>query len=387
MPRIMRKKQNSVEEKFPRIKTSMFPVSKPDFRKLSGTKDNIIKEWLKDWITTNLQAGVIKENNLLPLKADLAYYFGVGAGTVQNAVRKLEDEGIVVSKQRIGTLVSSSNKTEMHKLTSKRDKVIAQIKNFIFEEQLSIGDVLPNMRELEAILNSKRNTIRSALDFLAFEGVLKALESDDDNKVWSVIKEITDKDIISFSDDSITTETLAQKISQKIEDYVIANCKVGDRLDSINEWAKRFSVSDKTAYDAMQILFDKGVIQARRGRYGTIVAKMPNESFQPTKEMSIFMPAAEAAVYSYKRIENFLRNKIKEEYSVGQKLPSMKVLSESMDVSTNTIRKAVLTLAAEGYLGLSRGRFGGIYVLDIPEENTQSFKWLAVNPQYVKSYR
>ena len=27
MPRIMRKKQNSVEEKFPRIKTSMFPVS------------------------------------------------------------------------------------------------------------------------------------------------------------------------------------------------------------------------------------------------------------------------------------------------------------------------------------------------------------------------
>ena len=129
------------------------------------------------------------------------------------------------------------------------------------------------------------------------------------------------------------------------------------------------------------------MIQARRGRYGTIVAKMPNESFQPTKEMSIFMPAAEAAVYSYKRIENFLRNKIKEEYSVGQKLPSMKVLSESMDVSTNTIRKAVLTLAAEGYLGLSRGRFGGIYVLDIPEENTQSFKWLAVNPQYVKSYR
>ena len=95
MPRIMRKKQNSVEEKFPRIKTSMFPVSKPDFRKLSGTKDNIIKEWLKDWITTNLQAGVIKENNLLPLKADLAYYFGVGAGTVQNAVRKLEDEGTV----------------------------------------------------------------------------------------------------------------------------------------------------------------------------------------------------------------------------------------------------------------------------------------------------
>ena len=47
----------------------------------------------------------------------------------------------------------------------------------------------------------------------------------------------------------------------------------------------------------------------------------------------------------------------------------------------------MLTLASEGFVRLMRGRFGGIYVMDLPEEETQSFKWLAVNPQYVKAYR
>ena len=113
---------------------------------------------------------------------------------------------------------------------------------------------------------------------------------------------------------------------------------------------------------------------------------MPNDAFQPTKERSIFMPAAEAAIYSYRRIENILRNKIVQEYKVGERLPSMKELAQELDVSTNTIRKAIMDLTADGYLAVSRGKFGGIYILDIPQETTQSFRWLAVNPQYVKSY-
>lgn len=382
MARNIQKKSNSVEKKYPRIKMNIFPISKPDFRKLSGTKDEIIKDWLKNWIRNGLEAKQINTNNLLPLKSDLAYYFGVGTGTVQNAIRKLEDEGIVTSKQRIGTLISDTTEGITNKLTSKRDKVIAQLKKYIFDNKLEVKQSLPTIRELENILNAKRNTIRSALEYLSYEGYITPSKSSEETKIWILSKSIQD-----INEDLMETETLAQKISQKIADYVSTNCKIGDRLDAINIWAKRFGVSDKTAYDAMQILFEKGIIQTRRGRYGTIVVKMPNDTFQPTKEMSIFMPAAEAAVYSYKRIENILRNKIKDEYSVGQKLPSMKELSEAMDVSTNTIRKAVLTLASEGYLGLSRGRFGGIYVLDIPEENVHSFKWLAVNPQYVKSYR
>jgi len=388
MPRAFKRKSNSVEDKFPRIKMNLLPISKPDFRKLSGTKDEIIKNWLKDWIYNGLEKGVIKENNLLPLKADLAYYFGVGAGTVQSAVRKLEDEGIVVSKQRIGTLIASSTEQNMNKLTSKRDKVVLKIKTFIFNNGFSKGACLPEMHDLEDILGSKRNTIRSALDYLCFKGYLSPVVEESENKTWEILRDVSKDEIVGGVDDLNETETLSQKVSKEIEEYITHNCKIGDRLDSISTFAQRYNVSDKTAYDAMQILFNRGVIKTRRGRYGTIVVKMPNESaFQPAKENSIFLPAAEAAVYSYKRIENLIRNKIKNEYSVGQKLPSMKKMSELMDVSTNTIRKAVLTLASEGYLSLSRGRFGGIYVMDIPEEGSQSFKWLAVNPQYVKSYK
>lgn len=388
MPRGYKRKNNSVEEKFPRVKMNLFPVSKPDFRKLSGTKDEIIKNWLKDWISSGLEKDVIKENSLLPLKADLAYYFGVGEGTVQSAVRKLEDEGIVVSKQRIGTLIASPNEQNMNKLTSKRDKVVLKIKTLIFNNGYSVGECIPEMKELEDILNSKRNTIRSAVDYLCFKGYLAPAFDEGENKTWEVLKLISKEEIDDGADDIIAAETLSQKISKKIEAYISDNCKIGDRLDSISAFAQRFNVSDKTAYDAMQILYNRGVIQTRRGRYGTIVVKMPDDSaFQPAKENSIFLPAAEAAVYSYKRIENLLRTRIKEDYTVGQKMPSMKKLSEQLDVSTNTIRKAVLALADEGYLSLSRGRFGGIYVMDIPEEGSQSFRWLAVNPQYVKSYK
>ncbi len=387
MPRVYKNKSKGSEDKFPRIKMSSFPLSKPDFRKYTGTKDEIIKTWLKEWLLKGIEKGTIKENSLLPVKADLAYYFGVGAGTVQSAVRKLEDEGFVISKQRVGTLIASANDFKMNKLTSKRDKVVSKIKWYIYNNALKKGDRLPDMRDLEDILLCKRNTIRSAIDYLCFHKYLLPVQEDYENKTWEIIKDIKQEDVIN-ADDEIQTETLAQKVSKKIEEYITKNCKIGDRLDSINSFAKRFDVSDKTAYDAIQILFNQGVIQARRGRYGTIVVKMPEQSaFQPAKENSIFLPAAEAAVYSYKRIENMIRKKIKNEYSIGQKLPSMKKLSEIMDVSTNTIRKAILTLADEGYLSLSRGRFGGIYVIDIPQDNAQSFKWLAVNPQYVKSYR
>lgn len=388
MVKIYKRKNTSVENRYPRIKISIFPISKPDFKKLSGTKEMIIFEWLSNWIVENLKSGEIKENNLLPLKADLAYYFGVGEGTVQNAIRRLEDNGLVVSKQRIGTLIASrKGNPEMVKLTSKREKTVLQIKKHIWENGIKPNTMLPSMKKLVEILGVKRNTLRSALDYLAMQGIIKSVESEEDNKLWLVISELKETDITENQVD-IVSDTLVQKISAKIEKYIVENLEVGERLDAISVWAKRFNVSDKTVYDAVQMLCDRGIITARRGRYGTVVLKRPNSSeFQPAKETSIFMPAEQAAVYSYQRIENFIRNKIKSEYEIGQKLPSMQQMSELMDVSTNTIRKAIMQIASEGYVRLVRGRFGGIYVMDIPEEAEQSFKWLAVNPQYVKSYR
>ena len=389
MSKLIRRRKNNNENN--RLQINEFPILTSDFFVEGQQKDEQIKTWLKNYITEGLKSKKIEENTLLPLKAKLAYYFGVGEGTVQSAVRKLEDEGFVVSKQRIGTIIISQNSNiseKMNKLTSKRDKISEQIKLYINKNNYEIGDILPSMHELEQIFNSKRNTIRAALDFLTFQGYVKITNTEkEENKLWEITKKITKKEITNIEENEIHSKTLSQKISEKIEQYIIKNCKIGSRLEPINILAQKYNVSEKTAYDAMQILLEKGIIQARRGKYGTIVIKMPTDIFQPSKERSIFLPAAQAAVYSYKRIENLLKNKIINEYSIGDRLPAMKELSAELDVSTNTIRKAIIDLSAEGYLTVSRGKFGGIYVLDIPEESTQSFRWLAVNPQYVKSYK
>ena len=93
----IRRNKARKEEKYPRIKMSIFPISKPDFKKMTGTKEEIILNWLKNWIKESLKSGEIQENNLLPVKADLAYYFGVGEGTIQITVnnRKYEFEKYV----------------------------------------------------------------------------------------------------------------------------------------------------------------------------------------------------------------------------------------------------------------------------------------------------
>ena len=77
---------------------------------------------------------------------------------------------------------------------------------------------------------------------------------------------------------------------------------------------------------------------------------------------------------------------IAEHYEVGSKLPSIMELSKAMDLSPNTIRKAFHNLAKEGYLVFSRGRYGGTFVVDIPQSGEETFKWLAVNPQYARMY-
>ena len=133
------------------------------------------------------------------------------------------------------------------------------------------------------------------------------------------------------------------------------------------------------------MLFDEEILLARRGRYGTTVLKMPNDNnIEIKKETSIFASAPEAAFYHYEKTQNYIKKLIAENYEVGSKLPSIIELSKELDLSPNTIRKAFQNLAKEGYLAFSRGRYGGTYVIDIPDE--QAFKWLAVNPKYAESY-
>ena len=132
---------------------------------------------------------------------------------------------------------------------------------------------------------------------------------------------------------------------------------------------------------------DEGILLPRRGRYGTIVIKQPDEAASGVKkETSIFAPAQQTAFYYYEKTQNHIKRMISENYEIGSKLPSIMELSKEMDLSPNTIRKAFQNLAKEGYLAFSRGRYGGTFVIDIPETEEAAFKWLAVNPQYTGVY-
>lgn len=376
-----------------RIEISELPKDIPNFKNSFESKDSVIKKWLTDWITSGVKKGKIEENTLLPKKADLAYYLGVSVGTVQNAIRFVEDTGLLESKQRIGTIIRSANSSNpiIRKASSKREKVIAQIKKYILDKKIKINDPLPSARALSSIIGNSTNTTRLALDFLGSQGIIeaKAFRSNESNWTLKKIPSLSQEENALTSSSDLSSETLVEQVEKDLKEYIKNNLKVGDKMPPHMELSEILKVSIKTVHDALKGLVDDGTLLVRRGRYGTTVMKIPGENvLQPTNEVSIitssiFAKADEAAFYSYQKIENLIRNYIAQNYEIGDKLPSMEALSEQFDVSSNTIRKALQNLSKQGYVSFLRGRYGGTFVSDLPEtEGAESYRWLAVSPQY-----
>ena len=53
------------------------------------------------------------------------------------------------------------------------------------------------------------------------------------------------------------------------------------------------------------------------------------------------------------------------------------------DISEKTIKKALDNLAEDGYITYYRGRYGGTFVTDIPQNSNEAYKWLAINADYM----
>ena len=371
-----------------RIDINELPKEIPNFKNSFESKDSIIKKWLSDWIVSGFKKGKLEENSLLPKKADLAYYLGVSVGTVQNAIRCVEDSGLVESKQRIGTVIrnASAQNPIIRKSTSKREKVITEIKKYIVENALKAGDSLPSARQLATITGHSTNTVRLALENLSSNGIIEAKMFRTNDANWT-IKEIPQIDP-EFAAETLSSETLVKKVEKDLKDYISANHKVGDRLPAHFELSEILKVSIKTVHDAMKGLIEERILLARRGRYGTTIIRMRGENvLQPEKEISIFAKAEDAQFYSYQKIENEIKTFIKDNFEIGEKLPSMEILAQKFDVSSNTIRKALQNLSKQGFVQFSRGRYGGTFVSDIPEtEDGQAFRWLAVSPDYTVTY-
>lgn len=380
-----------------RIEISELPKEIPNFKNSFESKDSVIKKWLSDWITAGVKKGNIEQNTLLPKKADLAYYLGVSVGTVQNAIRFVEDSGLLESKQRIGTVIRNANAQNpiLRKASSKRERVITQIKKYIIDNNIQIDEALPSARTLSSVIGNSTNTTRLALDFLCSTGVIeaKAFRSNESNWILKKMPDFSELEKESSKTDDINATTLVSQVEIELKDYIKAHHKVGDRLPAHFELSEILKVSIKTVHDAMKGLIEEGILLARRGRYGTTIIKLPYDKLlQPQNEVSIlensiFAKAEEAAFYSYQKIENHIKGFIKEKFEIGDKLPSMEALSKEFDVSSNTIRKALQNLAQQGYVNFSRGRYGGTFVTDLPEdEETETFRWLAVSPQYTIAY-
>ncbi len=371
-----------------RIEISQLPKDIPNFKNSFESKDSVIKKWLTDWITSGVKKGKLQQNTLLPKKSDLAYYLGVSVGTVQNAIRSVEDAGFLESKQRIGTIIRDVNTSNpiIRKASSKREKVIVLIKKYILDNNINVGDSLPSARALSAVIGNSTNTTRLALDYLHSQGIIeaKAFRSNESNWVLKKLPEISDFEKNSIQNEELAAETLVVKVENELKEYIKNNLKVGDKLPAHQELSNIWKVSIKTVHDAMKNLIDEGYLLARRGRYGTSVIKIPDEKvLQPLNETSIFAKAEEAAFYSYQRIENNIKKYVKDNYEIGDKLPSMDALSKHFDVSSNTIRKALQNLSKQGFVNFSRGRYGGTFVVDLPDDDMEeTFRWLAVSPDY-----
>ena len=370
------------KEDLRQIKISEIDFALPDLKYTKETKAIAISKWIISWIENDLLTGKVKINDLLPTKPEFAFMLGVSIGTMQNALRFVEDAGYVESKQCIGTVIKDRNQeSKMRKLTSKREITIEEIKKYIKKQKYKNGQILPSSRTIAKAIGSSPNTTRLALEYLCKEKILEHKYKNSNDSGW-VVKTSN----FNLEREYIPQTTLVKKVEADLKNYITENLKIGDRFPAHFELAQKLNVSIKTIHDALKCLSDEGILLSRRGRYGTSVIKMPDDkTIDIGIETSIFAKAQDTAFYYYERTQNSIKKLISENYSIGDKLPSIMELSREMDLSPNTIRKAFQNLAKEGYLTFSRGRYGGTFVIDIPEIETQGFKWLAVNPNYAKS--
>ena len=310
--------------------------------------------WLKLWIESSLKRKIINYGDRLPIKGDLAFHIGVSLGTIQNVFRMLEDVQIIESKQRIGSFIKNPNTNcGVEKMTSKKDFAIESIKNYIKENNLQSGDVLLSTRKLGRMLNLSGATIRAALNNLVLDNILIKKEN---NFIINSLEFITTE---------IRTKSLSEKVAERLQNE-LSNISNAGRIPSNKELAKYFGVSIKTIHDAVKILTKMGILYSRRGQYGTMIIKN-----------------AENKMYFYEEIELKIKHYIAQNSEIGSKLPSMVEFAKMFDVSTKTIKKALNNLAYDGYVTFTRGRYGGTFVVDIPQSVNESYKWLAIASDYV----
>jgi len=358
-------------------------------------KDRILLNWLIYWVEDGLNKGLFNFGDLIPSKKDFAKFHNVSTGTIQNAIKYAEDLGYFKSRQCKGTMIADKNNPEISaKAVSKKDLSCFRIKKFIVERKMKKGDVLPAARVIANEIDVSQNTARLALDVLIREGVIVQNVSSL-NRVTKILncdyKELENLENIDSGHKKETEkETLSKKLYIKIKQYISKNYKLNDKIMANSEFAKMFNVSVRTVNDAMKRLNKEKIILSLRGRYGTRYINEPDKVKKEAGEKSRFMSNPKSGVsnikqtysYDWERVLDQIKKYMITHHEAGDKLPSMKTLAGILNVSTNTIRRAVNEMAEQGMLFCQRGKHGGIYIVEMPAKE-DAYQWLALNPKFL----
>ena len=358
-------------------------IPKPDFSSKTP-KGQIVCNWLIEWVKHSLEHGIADFGDFIPLKEELANYLNVSSATIQNSIRQVKDLGYFCSKQSIGTYITDFYSNEI-KTEDKDFSTLTEtkIKKVVIDEGIKLNNPIPSITELCNLTNISRNTIRFALINFERNGYLKKVNTKGKKAIWLYTKEfeLSKNEIINGIKDE--NYTLIHQLVEKIKEYIEKTYKQGDKILPNSVFSNMFNVSIKTINDAMKILNNQKIILSRRGRYGTVYLGKhnPKTDFTSFERKKTNMPTD--FVYSWQKTLSHLKKHIVENYEAGDKIAPIRKLAEILNVSPNTIRRALKELFLNGYLISKRGKSGGIFIMEMPEKDQDAYKWLALNPDAI----
>ncbi len=361
-------------------------IPKPNFGVSKTPKGQVVSAWLIDWIKHSLEYGIADIGDFIPTKEELAGFLGVSSATVQNSIRQVKDLGYFTSKQSLGTCIADFYSKDIKPQDELCHGSIAEckIKKIVLDEKIELNRPILSISELSRRTDISQNTIRFTLEKLAQRGFLEKIHLKGNKYSWIYKKEfeLTKEEILNGIEDE--DFTLTHQLVEKIQRYIEKTYKQGDKILPNLAFSAMFEVSIKTVNDAMKILNARKIILSRRGRYGTIYLgenKPSKTTFISSERRKL--NSGQKYIYSWQKALGHLKKYIIENYEEGDKIAPIRELASILNVSPNTIRRALTTLFNSGHLVSKRGKLGGIFIVEMPEADEDAYRWLAINPEVI----
>ena len=360
-------------------------IAKPDFHTSKLPKGQTVTSWLIDWIKHSLECGIADIGDFIQSKEDLASFLNVSTATVQNSIRQVKNLGYFCSKQSIGTYIADFYSKDIKQQDDLYHGTLTEckIKKLVLDEGIKLNSPLPSIKRISEITEISQNTIRFSLLNLVNKGYIKKVSQRGNKFSWIYIKEfeLTKEEIMNGINDE--DFTLTHQLVDKIQKYIEKTYKAGEKILPNMAFSRMFDVSIKTVNDAMKILNAKKIILSRRGRYGTIYLgnnRNTKTDYISSERKKNTIP--QNYIYSWQKALGHLKKYITENYKIGDKIAPIRELAAILNVSPNTIRRALEDMFENNYLISKRGKTGGIFITEMPQE-TEAYRWLAINPDVI----